>query len=118
MQALLAGASALVLVAALVEPGRSPALARVAAGATLLHLLLVAGEATMTHATAHARLAAWEMTSGRYARFFRAGVAAPGARGRWRSSSPPAPLGRVLALAGLLAYEHAYVQAGQAVPLA
>jgi hypothetical protein len=28
----------------------------------------------MTHATAHARLAAWEMTSGRYAVFFRAGV--------------------------------------------
>jgi hypothetical protein len=28
------------------------------------------------------------------------------------------PLGALLVLAGLLAYEHAYVQAGQSVPLA
>ena len=37
--------------------------------------LLVAGEATLTHRTAHARLAAWEMTRGRYRRCFWAGVA-------------------------------------------
>ena len=58
------------------------------------------------------------MTSGRYARFFRAGVAA-----RRRSAVAgllvaPGAAVAVLALAGLLAHEHAYVQAGQSVPLA
>jgi Fe-S-cluster-containing dehydrogenase component/formate-dependent nitrite reductase membrane component NrfD len=117
VQAVLAGAAALVLVAAVVEPEHVATLARIAAGATLVHLLLVAGEVTMTHATAHARLAAWEMTSGRHARFFRAGLGlqALGTVALWAA---PAPLGAVLVLAGLLAYEHAYVQAGQAVPLA
>ena len=43
--------------------------------ATLVHLLLVAGEATITHATAHARLAAREMARGRHRRYFRTGIA-------------------------------------------
>ena len=84
----------------------------VAAGA---HLLLVAGETTLPHVTAHAHLATVEMVRGRFARFFWAGlllvaaaVAAP-----WIGVAA-APL----ALAGLLAHEHAYVQAGQSVPLA
>jgi Ni/Fe-hydrogenase subunit HybB-like protein len=117
VQAVLAGAAALVLVAAAVEPEHVLTLAWIAAGATLVHLLLVAGEVTMTHATAHARLAAWEMTSGRHARFFRTGIGlqALGTAALWAA---PGPLGAVLVLAGLLAYEHAYVQAGQAVPLA
>ena len=117
VQAVLAGAAALVLVAAALEPEHVPTLAWIAAGATLVHLLLVAGEVTMTHATAHARLAAWEMTSGRHARFFRTGIGlqALGTAALWAA---PGPLGAVLVLAGLLAYEHAYVQAGQAVPLA
>ena len=119
VQALLAGSAALVLVATRLDPEHVPALAWIATGATFVHLLLVAGEVTVTHATAHARLAAWEMTRGRYAAFFRGGFAlqalgvflglfAPGA-------SVPAA---VLVLAGLLAYEHSFVQAGQAVPLA
>ena len=117
VQAVLAGASALALVAAIVEPEAVPALLRIAAGATLLHLLLVAGEVTLTHATAHARLAAWEMTSGRYAVFFRAGVSLQALAVLAFLVAPGAPVA-ILALAGLLAYEHAYVQAGQAVPLA
>jgi formate-dependent nitrite reductase membrane component NrfD len=117
LQALLAGASALALVASLADPEAVPALARVAAGATLLHLLLLAGEVTMTHATAHARLAAWEMTSGRYALFFRAGVSLQALAVLAFLVAPGAPVA-ILALAGLLAYEHAFVQAGQAVPLA
>jgi hypothetical protein len=40
-----------------------------------LHLLLIVGEVTIGHATAHARLAAREMTSGRYRWFFRSGMA-------------------------------------------
>jgi Fe-S-cluster-containing dehydrogenase component/formate-dependent nitrite reductase membrane component NrfD len=117
VQAVLAGASALVLVTEFVEPGAAPALVRIAAGATLLHLLLLAGEVTMTHPTAHARLAAWEMTSGRYARYFRAGVVLQGLAVLALLVVPGAPVA-ILALAGLLAHEHAFVQAGQAVPLA
>jgi Fe-S-cluster-containing dehydrogenase component/formate-dependent nitrite reductase membrane component NrfD len=117
VQALLSGASVVLLAAVFVEPGAVPALARFAAGATLLHLLLVAGEVTTTHGTAHAALAAWEMTGGRHASFFRGGVALQ-ALGAALLLLGPAPLGAVLALAGLLAYEHAYVQAGQSVPLA
>jgi Fe-S-cluster-containing dehydrogenase component/formate-dependent nitrite reductase membrane component NrfD len=117
VQALVAGASALVPVASLVEPGALPALVRVAAGATLLHLLLVGGEATMSHGTAHARLAAWEMTSGRYAPFFRWGIALQ-ALGAIALLAPPGAPGALLVLAGLLAFEHAFVQAGQSVPLA
>jgi formate-dependent nitrite reductase membrane component NrfD len=117
VQAVLAGAAALVVIAGFIELDAAPILAGVAAGATLLHLLLVAGEVMMTHVTAHARLAAWEMTSGRYARFFRAGMLLQ-ALGMAALFVAPGPLGAFLVLAGLLAYEHAYVQAGQAVPLA
>ena len=56
------------------------------------------------------------MTRGRYARWFWAGavlVAAAAVAAPWLGVAA-APL----ALAGLLAHEHAYVQAGQAVPLA
>jgi Fe-S-cluster-containing dehydrogenase component len=117
LQACLAGSAALVPVAAFVEPDAVRVLARVSAGATLLHFLLVAGEATMTHGTAHARLAAWEMTSGRYSLFFRAGIALQ-ALGAGALLVAPGPFGAALALAGLFAFEHAFVQAGQSVPLA
>ncbi len=111
---LLAGSAVL----SLVGGEATEALAWVTAGSSLVHLLLVLGEATLTHVTAHARLASWEMTSGRFRNFFWSGVVlvgvgvfAPvlGAWGVWAS---------LAALFGLLAHEHAYVQAAQAVPLA
>jgi Ni/Fe-hydrogenase subunit HybB-like protein len=115
IQAALAGAGGLLLVAPVLDPGAGDVLAWVLAGACLCHLLFVWGEATLAHPTAHAHLAAWEMTRGRYARFFRAGLglvalglAAP-VLGAWAV---------LPVLAGLLAHEHAYVQAAQAVPLA
>jgi Fe-S-cluster-containing dehydrogenase component/formate-dependent nitrite reductase membrane component NrfD len=117
IQAVFAGSAALVPVAVFVQPDAADVLARVSAGATLLHLMLVAGEATMTHGTAHARLAAWEMTSGRYALFFRTGIGLQAA-GTAVLLFAPGPLGAFLVLAGLLAFEHAFVQAGQSVPLA
>jgi Fe-S-cluster-containing dehydrogenase component/formate-dependent nitrite reductase membrane component NrfD len=95
VQALLAGAAALVPMAAALEPQATPGLLWLLSAASLVHLLMIAGETTVTHGTAHAHLALRELTRGRY------GPAA------WAS-----------ALVGLLAYEHAYVQAGQAVPLA
>jgi Ni/Fe-hydrogenase subunit HybB-like protein len=115
VQAVLAGAAALLPLDAVLDGGAADALARVVAVAALVHLLLVAGEVTLAHPTAHARLAAFEMTRGRYADWFGAGVllvagglAAP-LVGAWAAP---------LALAGLLAHEHAYAQAGQSVPLA
>jgi Fe-S-cluster-containing dehydrogenase component/formate-dependent nitrite reductase membrane component NrfD len=119
VQALLAGSAALVPVALVLEPGEAPALAWVAISATLVHLLLVAGEVTMGHGTAHARLAAWEMTRGRYALFFRLGCALQALGVAVGILDPGHALAvALLVLPGLLAYEHAYVQAGQSVPLA
>ena len=79
------------------------------------HLLMVLGETTLPHGTAHAHLATEEMTRGRFARFFWPGVVlvAVAVAAPW--------IGVVtvpFALIGLLAHEHGYVQAGQCVPLA
>jgi len=81
----------------------------------IVHLLLVTGELTIGHPTAHARQAAHEMTSGRFARFFWAGIALAlvAAAAPWLG-----PAAGVAALLAVLAHEHAYVQAGQSVPLA
>ena len=81
----------------------------------VLHLLLVLSEMTIGHPTAHAHMAAREMTRGRFARYFWAGTALMAI-----ASLAPilGPVSAVAALVGLLLHEHAYVQAGQAVPLA
>jgi formate-dependent nitrite reductase membrane component NrfD len=115
VQAVLAGAATLLLLDTALDAGARDTLAWVLAGACAAHLLLVAGEVTLTHPTAHAHLAAWEMTRGGYARWFWAGAALV-ALGLL---APVTGAGAgVVALAGLLAHEHAYVQAAQAVPLA
>jgi formate-dependent nitrite reductase membrane component NrfD len=115
VQAVLAGAAALLPLTVWREPDAAPTVAVALAGGAAVHLLLVAGEITLTHPTAHARLAAHTMTAGRHARLFRAGLVlvALGATAPWLGSGV-APL----ALAGLLAHEHVHVQAGQSVPLA
>ena len=112
VQALLAGAAA---VHPLAAPDVRPLLAGGFAALTAAHLLLVLGEITITHGTAHAHLAVRELTRGRFAAWFRAGIllSAIGLAAPWIGL--PALLAGLL---GLLAYEHAYVQAGQAVPLA
>jgi Fe-S-cluster-containing dehydrogenase component/formate-dependent nitrite reductase membrane component NrfD len=116
VQALLAGSAVLLLAAPLAGAGAAaPALAGVAAAASAVHALLALGEASIGHATEHARVAAREMTRGRFAPFFWGGFALT--LGGVLSFLAP-PLGGALALAGLLAHEHAFVQAGQSVPLA
>jgi ferredoxin/formate-dependent nitrite reductase membrane component NrfD len=82
----------------------------------LAHLLLVAGEASMGHPTAHAALAAKAMTRGQYAHFFWLALAL-GALGLVFAPTAPA-IAAGAALGSLLLYEHAFVQAGQSVPLA
>lgn len=115
VQALLLGSAAILPFAGRMESSAVTPLLWLLAATSLTHLLLVAGEVTLTHSTAHARLATHEMTGGRYRNFYRAGmaftVAAVAAPWIGMTAVP-------LALIGLLAYEHAYIQAGQSVPLA
>ena len=77
-------------------------------------MLLVAGEITVTHPTEHAHLAAAAMTRGRM-RLFWLGLAAAAVAVAAPWTGPAVV---PFALLGLLAHEHAYVQAGQSVPLA
>ena len=115
VQAIMAGAGALIPVAVAVEPAAIVPLSWVFAGANAVHLLMVLGETTLTHVTTHAHLALREMIRGRWARFFWASVVL----GLAAFTVVPMPMvGAVTGMLGLLAFEHAYVQAGQSVPLA
>lgn len=116
VQAALAGAAALLPFALWLGPASSvKTLSLVLAGAAILHLALVWTESSLPHVTTHAHLATHEMVAGRFARFFWVGVVAVavGVAAPW-IGAVAAPI----ALIGLLAHEHAYVQAGQSVPLA
>ncbi len=122
VQAVVAGAGAVVL-ALLALPtaagplgaGAASAALRIFALASAAHALMILGEVLMPPPTAHARLAEREMTHGRFRGWFRAGLAGAllGAAAPWLGWIA-VPIG----LAALLAYEHAYVQAGQSAPLA
>jgi formate-dependent nitrite reductase membrane component NrfD/ferredoxin len=92
---------------------------------SLLHLLMVWGEVSLTHPTAHARLAIWEMVKGRYRNDFWIGTVLSilGGLLPWLAvtgtvSYTIGVAGAPTALLGLMLYENAYVQAGQSVPLA
>lgn len=115
VQAVVAGAAVTLALAAWLQPGATAVAAVVLAAAVTVHLLLVLGELTLAHPTAHARMAAHTLVAGRHARLFRVGVVltAMGLIAPWLGVAT-APL----VLAGLLAHEHAYIQAGQSVPLA
>ena len=110
VQAFLAGACVLALAA----PGRVEFVPLVVL-TTLVHLLLVLGDVTLTHATAHARMAARAITHGEFRNFFLLAVILS-------AMGLATPLigvsGAAASLLGLLAWEHAHVQAGQSVPLA
>jgi hypothetical protein len=109
------GAAALLPLTHWWDGGAATSLAWMVGGAAAAHLLMVLGEITQPHATAHTHLAVTEMVRRSYAPFFWTGVAcvAVAVAAPW--------IGVVavpFALLGLLAHEHAYVQAAQAVPLA
>jgi Fe-S-cluster-containing dehydrogenase component/formate-dependent nitrite reductase membrane component NrfD len=115
VQALLAGSAAMLPFVLWLAGGAADATEWLLAGAAIAHVLAVLGESTLTHSTAHAHLAARELTRGRYAPLYWAGLLLVAGA----VAAPAIGWGAVpLALAGLLAYEHAYVQAGQSVPLA
>jgi len=116
VQSVLAGAATLLPFAVWLSPAQGVhAIEVVLAVAAAVHLALAWTEASLPHVTAHARLATHEMVRGRFARLFWVGVVAV-------AVSVAAPWIGVIAvpfaLIGLLAHEHAYVQAGQSVPLA
>ena len=115
LQAVLAGAATLIPFSIWLSPDMTTLLAAILGTSCALHLLLVIGEMTLAHPTAHAQLAAAEMTEGKYRAFFWVGIllVLVGITAPWTGM-----LAGFAALIGLLAHEHAYVQAGQTVPLA
>jgi len=99
----------------------------IAAAGAVVHLLMVWGEVSLTHGSAHARLAIWEMTRGRYSGFFGVSIILSVGALATFAFGQTLQLGQMLLayhiallmlLIGLMLYEHAYVQAGQSVPLA
>jgi formate-dependent nitrite reductase membrane component NrfD/ferredoxin len=133
MQALLLGSAVLSLVYTFIRPQSlsnsaidlAQPLLWILAITSLIHVLMVWGEVSVTHTTAHARLAIWEMVRGRFKSDFWIGLAlsilgallpAVAILGLVNPSIGVA--GAPLALVGLMFYENAYVQAGQSVPLA
>jgi Ni/Fe-hydrogenase subunit HybB-like protein len=122
VQTMLAGAAALIPFAAKLESSSLPSLQWTLFVFVVLHLLFLIGEVALPHVTAHARLAVWEMTKGRFRKYFQLGgllsVAAALAPWAGLGGAPLIAFVAVCALVGLLAHEHAYVQAGQSVPLA
>ncbi|MGI8696591.1 MAG: 4Fe-4S dicluster domain-containing protein [Mycobacteriales bacterium] len=122
VQAVLAGAAVLLPFCWWLS-GPTTVTGYVLVAAVLVHLALVAAETTGGHGTEHRRLAVRELVHGRFARPFAASLGlvlmaaalaltAIGVGAPWIG-----PLATPFALLGLLAYEHAYVQAGQSVPL-
>lgn len=92
---------------------------------SLIHLLMVWGEVSLTHPTAHARLAIHEMTRGRFRNDFWFGTLLslfggllPFLALLGLISTTIGAAGAPLALVGLMLFESAYVQSGQSVPLA
>ncbi len=136
VQALLLGAAVILLIAAWIEwtgSDESGFAITVVAGisawilavTSLFHLLMIWGEVSLTHPTAHARLAISEMVRGRYRSDFWIGTVLSILGGLLPAlaifdliSTPVGVAGAPLALVGLMLYENAYVQAGQSVPLA
>jgi uncharacterized membrane protein len=125
-QAVLAGSAVLLVVSQLfVHDQEVIWLSRILAISSFIHLLLVWGEVSLTHPTSHARLAIWEMVKGRYKMEFWIGVILSFFGGLLPLLAMLNVLdlsygigGAPLALTGLMLFEHAYVQAGQSVPLA
>jgi formate-dependent nitrite reductase membrane component NrfD/ferredoxin len=114
VQAVVAGAAVLMLLGGGGDVPGSVTLCLRLALAT--HLVLILGEATMGHPTAHAALAARAMTHGAWAHFFWVSIPL-GVLGIVFAASTPV-IAAGAALGSLLLYEHAFVQAGQSVPLA
>ncbi|MCZ6915198.1 MAG: polysulfide reductase NrfD [Gemmatimonadetes bacterium] len=125
IQMVVGGSGALLIAAVFVPttPGVFQLLGKTLLASLAFHLFSVLiGEVAARHGSSNSAAAAAVMTRGKYAPVFwgalALGTALPiillatsGAAGI------AAPAGAALALAGLLAYEHAFIMAGQAVPI-
>ncbi len=125
VQALLVGSAALLPFGTRFEPEIVIPLLWLVALTSLAHLLMIWGEVSLTHATAHARVAIWEMVHGRYKSDFWIGIVLSllGGALSWLAvldvvSMSFGVAAAPMALIGVMLYENAYVQAGQSVPLA
>jgi formate-dependent nitrite reductase membrane component NrfD len=118
VQSLVGGAAAMLFVALFVERDAVLPLAWLLAGSSAAHLVFVAAEVLSDHGAAHKRLAVWELTSGSFGALFKAAAVLAALSIGAPLASWAAIAAAAAALAGLVAYEHAYVQAGQIVPLA
>lgn len=119
IQAVTAGAAALLSPANWLSPGLVPLLATVLASGLIGHALFLAAELAMPHASLMVAQTSSLITRGPYARRFWSlavglGVLLPLMT---LASGIAVPLGGLAALLGLLVYEDIWVQAGQAVPL-
>jgi Fe-S-cluster-containing dehydrogenase component/formate-dependent nitrite reductase membrane component NrfD len=123
VQALLAGSAATVVLLAS-WPGREEVLLpvlKVLLASLVLHLFAAAGDLFVPHATADAALAARSLYRGSFRLPFWAGLLGgsllPLALLAGNLSGGRLVLAAAGVLVGLLLYDHAYVQAGQSVPL-
>ncbi len=116
-QAVMAGAAGLLLLAVLTgETALLGPLTWILSGAVGLHLAMVLSEAVIPHVTADAGRAAKQLMQGAFRSYYWGSVALAVAAILAGLSSVPLA-GAPLALVSLLLYEHAYVQAGQSIPL-
>ncbi len=122
LHATIAGSALLLIVAILLStpvPVLLPILASALAALIATQLL---GDFAVMHSTTNAHEGHQRMTHGHYGNLFWAGIACQvlglvlAAMGIALASLPVGALGGVLALVGLLAVEHTWVQAGQLVP--
>ncbi len=81
------------------------------------HVALILSEMVIPHMTADAEKAAHNMIKGRFRGYFWTGLIAGGLIPLLLGFASIYGITALLALIGVLAYEHAYVQAGQSVPL-
>jgi Ni/Fe-hydrogenase subunit HybB-like protein len=116
VQAALAGSAAMLPVLMWLSPERAVRADEIVIMvAAVAQLLLVAAEITVPHGSAHAHLATRELAWGGYrVPFWGSAVLILGCGAAPWIGTAATPL----ALLGLLAYEHAYVRAGQCVALA
>lgn len=124
LQMTMAGAAVLTISSTLVPTSpESMAFLRWTLGGALAGHLVAAllGEVVARHGSSNAAAAAHVLTRGRYAPWFWSGILAGGAIPVALVAAGPAPTlqlsAAVLSLAGLLVYEHAFVMAGQSVPI-
>lgn len=123
-QAVVAGCAAL-LIQSVWVPGGGQAgefLRWAFAAGLAVHLAFALGEVALPHPTADGARAARQMAAGAFRWHYRGGLLAAAAALALVAAGGGAGPGwvvaaSVVALLGLLAYEHAYVQAGQSVPL-